>query len=140
MQEYESIFILNPNLSDNEVQQAIRRFQEIAAKAGGVLDKTEDWGKKRLAYEISKHRKGHYVLFHLSGTPATVTELERNYRLSDAVLKFLTVRLDRRLMEAMQAAVKALAESALPRSDRDEEAAAAPSHALGGSGGEEAAT
>lgn len=125
MQEYESIFILDPNLSDNEVQQAIRRFQEIVAKAGGVVDKTEDWGKKRLAYEVAKHRKGHYALFHLTGTPATVTELERNYRLADAVLKFITVRLDRRLLEAMQAAVAALAESALSRSDRGDEAAVA---------------
>jgi small subunit ribosomal protein S6 len=94
---YESIFIINPNISDDETNGVIKKMQDIVAKQGGEMVKFEDWGKKKLAYEVRKHKRGHYVFFQIKGAPAVIAELERNYKLTDAVIKFMTVRLDKEL-------------------------------------------
>jgi small subunit ribosomal protein S6 len=65
--------------------------------AGATVDKVDKWGKRRLAYRVDKYREGTYVLFQFSGEPAVVKELERRLRVSDVVLKFLTVRIDETL-------------------------------------------
>ena len=65
--------------------------------AGGSVDKVDKWGKRRLAYRVDKYREGTYVLFQFSGEPNVVKELERRLRVSDVVLKFLTVRIDETL-------------------------------------------
>ncbi len=90
---YESIFIIKPTLSDEETEKVIQKMQEIITAGGGEIINVENWGKKKLAYEIKKHKRGHYVLFHLKAEGPLVKELERNYRLSDAVIKFITVKL-----------------------------------------------
>lgn len=90
---YESIFIIKPTLSDEETEKVIQKMQDIITSGGGEVVSVENWGKKKLAYEIKKHKKGHYVLFHFKGEGPIVKELERNYRLSDLIIKFLTVKL-----------------------------------------------
>ncbi len=90
---YESIFIIKPTLSDEETEKVIQKMQEIITAGGGEIINIENWGKKKLAYEIKKHKKGHYVLIHFKAEGPLVKELERNYRLSDAVIKFITVKL-----------------------------------------------
>lgn len=90
---YESIFIIKPTLSDEETEKVIQKMQEIITTGGGEIINVENWGKKKLAYEIKKHKRGHYVLFHLKAEGPLVKELERNYRLNDAVIKFITVKL-----------------------------------------------
>jgi small subunit ribosomal protein S6 len=90
---YESIFIIKPTLSDEETEKVIQKMQEIITTGGGEIINVENWGKKKLAYEIKKHKRGHYVLLHLKAEGPLVKELERNYRLSDAVIKFITVKL-----------------------------------------------
>jgi small subunit ribosomal protein S6 len=94
---YESIFIINPNLSDEETNAVIKKMQDIVAKQGGEMVKFEDWGKKKLAYEVKKQKRGHYVFFQIKGQPAMVSELERNLKLTDSVIKFLTIRLEKEL-------------------------------------------
>lgn len=94
---YESIFIINPNISDDETNAVIKKMQDVVAKQGGEMVKFEDWGKKKLAYEIKKQKRGHYVFFQIKGTPAMVHELERTYKLTDSVIKFLTIRLEKEL-------------------------------------------
>lgn len=91
---YESIFIIKPTLSDEETEKVIQKMQEIITAGGGEIINVENWGKKKLAYEIKKHKRGHYVLLHLKAEGALVKELERNYRLNDAVIKFITVKLN----------------------------------------------
>lgn len=94
---YESIFIINPNLSDEETGAIIKKMQDIVTKQGGELVKFEDWGKKKLAYEVRKHKRGHYVFFQIKAAPAVIAELERNYKLTDGVIKYLTVKLVKEL-------------------------------------------
>jgi small subunit ribosomal protein S6 len=94
---YESIFIVNPNISDDETNAVIKKMQDVVAKQGGEMVKFEDWGKKKLAYEIKKQKRGHYVFFQFKGTPAAIAELERTYKLTDTVIKFLSVKLEKEL-------------------------------------------
>src|SRR5512145_741043 len=94
---YESIFIINPNLTDEETNGIIKKMQDVVAKQGGEMLKFEDWGKKKLAYEIKKQKRGHYAFFQFKGTPAAIAELERTYKLTDSVIKFLSVKLEKEL-------------------------------------------
>ena len=94
---YESIFIINPNLSDDETNAVIKKMQDVVAKQGGEMLKFEDWGKKKLGYEIKKQKRGHYAFFQFKSAPAAIAELERTYKLTDAVIKFLSVRLEKEL-------------------------------------------
>ncbi len=97
MQIYESIFIVNPNLPDEEIAGVIKKMQDVVTKQGGEMTKFEDWGKRKLAYEVKKQKRGHYVFFQFKGAAATVSELERTYKLTDSVVKFLTVKLEKEL-------------------------------------------
>ena len=94
---YESIFIINPNLTDEETANVIKKMSDVVAKQGGEMTKTEDWGKKKLAYEIKKQKRGHYAFFQFKAAPAAVSELERTYKMTDSVIKFLTVKLEKEL-------------------------------------------
>jgi len=97
MRKYETIFILDPDLEEEQVQSAIEKVKGIITQTNGEIQKVEDWGKRKLAYEVKKKSKGHYVLIHFLGTPALLSELERNFRVMDAVIKFQSVRLDERV-------------------------------------------
>lgn len=94
---YESIFIINANLTDEETANAIKKMQDVVAKQGGEMLKFEDWSKKKLAYEIKKQKRGHYVFFQFKAAPAAVAELERTYKMTDSVIKFITVKLEKEL-------------------------------------------
>jgi small subunit ribosomal protein S6 len=94
---YESIFIINPNISDDETSAVIKKMQDVVAKQGGEMTKFEDWGKKKLAYEVKKQKRGHYVFFQFKGAPAAISELERTYKLTDAVIKYISVKLEKEL-------------------------------------------
>lgn len=97
MNTYESIFIINPNVSDEETAGIIKKMQDVVEKQGGEMLKFEDWGKKKLAYEVNKHKRGHYAFFQFKAAPAAISELERTYKLTDSVVKFLTVKLEKEL-------------------------------------------
>jgi small subunit ribosomal protein S6 len=96
MRKYETIFILDPDLEEGIAQSALEKIKGIITQGNGEILKVEDWGKRKLAYEVKKKSKGQYILIHLSGTPALLSELERNFRVMDAVIKFQSVRLDER--------------------------------------------
>lgn len=103
--KYETIFILNPDLDEGTAQSAIEKIKGIITQGNGEILKTEDWGKRKLAYEVKKKSKGHYLLIHFSGTPALLSELERNFRVMDAVIKFQSVRLDGQAATVSEGAV-----------------------------------
>lgn len=94
---YESIFIINANLSDEETANVTKKMQDVVAKQGGEMLKFEDWGKKKLAYEVKKQKRGHYVFFQFKAAPAAVAELERTYKMTDAVIKFISIKLEKEL-------------------------------------------
>ncbi len=94
---YEELFIAKPDAPDEEVDQFVEQLRTHLTGAGATVDKIEKWGKRRLAYRVDKYREGAYVLFQFSAGPEAVKELERRLRVSDLVIKFLTVRIDETL-------------------------------------------
>ncbi len=94
MRKYETIFIINPDLSEEDTKGLIERVRGIIQTLQGEVLRIQEWGRKKLAYEVDKMSRGYFVLLHFIGTPSMLTELERNLRLMDAVLKYQTVRLD----------------------------------------------
>ena len=97
MRIYEELFIIKPDATEEEIDQIIEQMTGVVTTAGGTVDKMEKWGKRRLAYRVDKHREGYYVLIQFTSGPETVKELERRLRVTDSVIKFLTVRIDETL-------------------------------------------
>lgn len=91
---YESIFILRPNLSDEEVEKIITKMKGVIEKFGGEILNTENWKKRKLAYEVEKEKKGIYIVMQFKGDGKLINELDRSYKLDDAVIKFLSTKLD----------------------------------------------
>jgi small subunit ribosomal protein S6 len=91
---YENVFIARQDISTAQVEALTDTFANLVAEQGGKVEKREYWGLRNLAYRIKKNRKGHYVLFNLDAPPAAVSELERNMRINEDVLRYLTVRVE----------------------------------------------
>ena len=91
---YESVYIARPDISSAQVEALTQRLTEIVEAGGGRVTKNEYWGLKNLAYRIKKNRKGHYSLLNIDAPSEAVGEYERNMRLSEDVLRYLTVRVD----------------------------------------------
>ena len=94
MRRYETIFILRPDLGESAQKDAIKRFEGLVATTGGDLVETEEWGFRELAYRIKGERRGFYVRLDYGGSGATMNEVERNLKLSDGVLRYLSVLVD----------------------------------------------
>lgn len=94
MPQYESIFIVRPSLSDEDTEKVVEKLKGVLQRTGASVLKQENWGKKRLAYEVRRERKGTYIYFNFTSPGDTVAELERSYRIEDAVIKFMTIKLD----------------------------------------------
>ena len=130
MRRYESVWVVNGDLPDEEVKATIDKFTKIITAQGGTLVGVEEWGRRKLAYKIEGTLRGYYVLADFAGLPGAVKELERNYRIDDRVIRYLTIKksdqvdqaaLDAEIAaKAQEAAAKQKAEAA-----RAAEAAAA---------------
>jgi small subunit ribosomal protein S6 len=112
MPYYESVFIARQDITTAQVDVMAAEFAEIIRQNGGQVTKTESWGLRTLAYKIKKNRKGHYVMFNIDATSAAVQEMERNIRLHEDILRFLTVK-----VEELEAGPSAI----LRRDDREGE-------------------
>lgn len=91
MNKYESIIIINPSVEEQEVKDLTKRFTDLINENGKV-ESVEELGKKKLAYEVKKNKEGYYVLINFEAKPDSIAELERNYRITDEVIKFIVVR------------------------------------------------
>ena len=94
MLQYETIFVGDPNLTDEEVDGIVGLIDQITVAAGGKVVKTEKWGKRRLAYPIGHREEGIYVLLTLECPTTLVKEVDRRYRMNDRILRHLTVRVE----------------------------------------------
>jgi small subunit ribosomal protein S6 len=94
MRTYEIIFILKPEIPEEEGDRLIAQMELIVTSTGGTIRKIEKMGQRRLAYLVGRYREGHYVLFVVDCEAATIKEFERRLRVSDAVIKFQSVRVD----------------------------------------------
>lgn len=100
MRKYEVTFIIRPDVNDEEVEKIVAQMEGVVTGAGGKIEKIEKIGRRRLAYRVERQREGFYVLFVLEGAGDTVKEFERRLKVTDAVIKFLTVRIDEELKRA----------------------------------------
>ena len=91
---YEVIFIIDPDMAENDVMQLSESIQKIITSQGGSITKTEMMGKRQLAYEINHKRNGIYVLLEVEGSGAEIAEVERRMRVNDQILRYMTIRVD----------------------------------------------
>jgi len=92
--EYETTYIMRPNTTNEGVAEVNTRIKGIIEGMGGMVIKVDNWGKRRLAYEVAKERKGIYLYWQYLGQPGVVEETERNLRMLDSVIRYLTVKID----------------------------------------------
>jgi len=91
MHEYESIFVLHPDVSDAQVDVEVEKIREFLTSRHGEVTEIQKWGRRKLAYEIAKNREGIYTLIRFNAEPGLPAELDRRYRLNESMIRFLTV-------------------------------------------------
>ena len=91
MNKYESVIIINPQLEAEATKKVIEKFSNLINTDGNVVS-IEETGKKKLAYEINKQKEGYYVVYKFEANPNLISELERNYRITDEVMKFIVIK------------------------------------------------
>ncbi len=133
MRRYETLFIIRPDLGEAQIKELIKRFEAIVTSGGGETIESEEWGFRELAYQIKRERRGYYVRLDYASDPAVMNEIERNLRLQDSVLRYLSVLVDleadvakareeiatraRRIAEARAAAEARMAAAAAQRAE-----------------------
>jgi small subunit ribosomal protein S6 len=113
--DYELVFILNPEVNEEETRAILDRVEQIVANYGGQVVKVNQWGRRRLAYPIQRHRDGNYIFIDMILTPETVVELERTLKVSEVVLRHMVTKRD----------PKAVQKEREERAEREARAAAA---------------
>ncbi len=98
---YESVVIVNAALEDEQIDSTIAHLQEAIKSHGGELIEVDKWGRKRLAYPIQKAKSGYYVIFRFNAPTDILSTLERNYRLDENIIRYLTIVLDKDALEAI---------------------------------------
>jgi len=122
---YENVFIARQDISSTQAEALTEQFANLIIEQGGKVTKKEQWGLRNIAYRINKNRKGHYVLMNIEAPAAAVTEMERQMRINEDILRYLTVRVD-----ALEEGPSAMLVSR-SRDDRDDRG---PRRGFGGGG------
>ncbi len=134
MRKYETIFICDPDLQEKDRAQFFDRVKQIVERENGFITDFDDWGSRKLAYEIRKKPRGHYVCMTYGGDGDLVTELERNFRLTDEVMKFMTIVLEKDITrEELEAEAREIAENADRKSSAPQEEGDSREEEVGGS-------
>jgi len=108
---YECTFIMRQDIAPQDVHKAADRFVEMVTNLGGEVLKREYWGLRTLAYIVRKNKKGHYIMLGLNASDAAIKELERNFKINEEVIKYLTIRVEK-IEEAPSYMMQAPADSA----------------------------
>ncbi|WP_407526584.1 30S ribosomal protein S6 [Methylobacterium oryzisoli] len=111
MTQYRSLLLMAENATPQQIEAVSEHLTEVVFENGGKVEKTEIWGMKSLAYRIKKNRKAHFALLNIDAPPAALAEMERQMRISEDILRFLTIR-----VEALEAEPSAM----MQKRDRDE--------------------
>lgn len=99
MNQYETVFIATPVLSEAQVKETVKKFRDIVTENGGEMIHEEDWGMKKLAYPIQKKSTGFYHLFEFKANPEFIDKLEIEFRRDEKIIRFMTVKLDKYAVE-----------------------------------------
>lgn len=116
--QYEVIYILAPTATEQEAADVQAQVESAAQRFGGAIEKTENWGRRKLAYEIGRHKEGTYILHVVNGTGEMIKEVERRLRVFDYVIRYLAVRIDEDMRIAERAGAERKAETARRRAAR----------------------
>src|SRR5688572_4683467 len=92
--KYELVYVVSPEASDDQVTDLHNQVEAIVQRIGGTIEKTENWGRRRLAYEIGRHKEGTYVLEVIQGTGELMKEIDRRLKVTDLIIRHLVVRVD----------------------------------------------
>lgn len=93
MNKYESVVIINPNVDEEGMKAVVSKFTDLI-NSDGKVEKVDELGKRKLAYEINKNKEAFYVVFNFEANTSLIEELERNYRITDEVIKYMTIRVE----------------------------------------------
>ena len=104
--QYELLYVVSPVVTEDGVTELHTRIEEIVQQLGGTIEKTDNWGRRRLAYEINRHREGTYVLELVNAPGSELSELDRRLRVMDELLRHSIVRVDEDLRKAARAKVR----------------------------------
>ena len=91
--KYETVFVVNPELSEEDTQNLVKKFTDLIAQ-NGTIENINEWGKRKLAYLINKESEGYYALINFESTPDFPAELDRRYKITDGVLRSIIVKKD----------------------------------------------
>ena len=94
MRNYEVVFVAAPTLASEELDSFIEHIQSVVESKNGKIVKIDNWGKKSLAYKIKRFREGYYVVLNIEGDGSAITELERRFRVTDYIIRYISVRID----------------------------------------------
>lgn len=97
MRVYEELFIIKPDAPEEEADALVHQIEGVVTTGKGTVDKVDRWGVRKLAYRVAKYSEGNYVLIQFTSSPELVHEVERRMRVSDLVIKFITVRIDEKM-------------------------------------------
>jgi small subunit ribosomal protein S6 len=100
--QYELVYIVTPDASEQDIADLHTQIEQIVQRFSGTFDKTENWGRKRLAYDIGHHREGNYVVETITGSGELMKEIDRRLRVIDSVIRHLVVRVDEELRVAQR--------------------------------------
>jgi len=98
--QYELVYVLTPESTDEQIAELHTQIEQIVQRFNGTFDKTENWGRRKLAYEIGHHREGNYVVETITGSGELMKEIDRRLRVTDTIIRHLTVRVDDELRVA----------------------------------------
>lgn len=94
MRKYELLYVLQPDLDEEQLKALQDKVSGIIAQQGGQNEEVKEWGKRRLAYEINDHREGYYFEVHFDGTPQVIDELDRVIKITNGILRHIIVRIE----------------------------------------------
>ncbi len=118
MRVYEVLFIVAPNIEESDIETLVTQLSDVATNQGARIAKIDRMGRRRLAYPIGKFNDGHYVVFTIEGSGAEIAELERRMRVTDAVIRYITIRIDEDLKRAEKFRVRRAAHAAASAGSR----------------------
>lgn len=99
---YETTVIINPTLEEHQIEAIVKNVEEMITKNGGSIKSTERWGRKRLTYPINKRNNGYYAHIEFEVESNIITDLERGFEYDDNIMRYLTIRLDQKMIEAKE--------------------------------------
>ena len=130
MNKYEVMYVIDPTLEDSVRNELISYFSGIVEKNAGMIDRIDEWGKRRLAYAINYKTEGYYVLMYIQGPSELPRELERNFKINDKVLRYLVIRYEGELPAKREPLKPYLAREAAPAQAAEEKPAEVAAEAV----------